>query len=1399
MMKGFTERKRLRKHFGKIQEIIEVPNLVELQRSSYESFLQADKEPKFRTDEGLQAVFKSVFPMKDHSGRAQLGFDKYYFDELKYDENECRQRGLTFAVPIRVTFQLVVWDIDENTGERSVRDIKEQDVYMGDIPLMTRNGIFIINGVERVVVSQMQRSPGVFFDHDNGKASVSGKFSFSAHVIPYRGSWLDFEFDTKELINIRIDRKRKLPVTTLLMALPSVDAEKAQVEAEKSGKSFDEKRSCGMSKEEILSCFYKKVSHRRNKSEDFWRAEFVPDALRGIILDKDLVDAKTGEVVLKSGTKVNGKILAQLESGGLKETVVRQEDLIGKYSAVDIIDLSNGLVLIEAGDELTEASLKNLKEKGVLELSTLLIDNVRVGGYIRNTLAVDKNNSREEALIDIYRILRPGEPPTIEEAELLFNSLFFDLEQYDLSAVGRVKLNARLEFEQSDTPRVLTKKDILAIVKVLHDLKDGIGEIDDIDNLGNRRVLCVGELLENQFRIGLARIERAIRDRMSSVEIENAMPNDVINAKPISSTIREFFAGSQLSQFMDQTNPLAEISHKRRVSSLGPGGLSRDRAGLEVRDVHTTHYGRICPIETPEGPNIGLINSLAIFARINKYGFIEAPYRKVKDGCVTDEIVYLSALEEAKFKIAQVNSETTADGKLVDELVVCRKGEDIVIVSPKSVDFIDVSPKQVVSAAAALIPALGNDDASRALMGSNMQRQAVPLLKCRAPLVGTGFESKVARDSGVTIIARRDGIVDQVDAKRIVIKATGKRDFSSVGVDIYTLRKFECSNQNTCINQRPLVSKGDIIKAGDIIADGQSTDLGELALGENVLAAFMLWRGQGFEDAIIVSERLVSNDNFTSVHMEEFEVIARDTKLGSEEITRDIPNMSEERLCSLDEAGVVYIGAEVKAGDVLVGKVTPKGESLLSIEEKLLRAIFGERASEVRDTSLRVPPGACGTVVDVKVFSRSGLEKDERALAIDQVEIDRLSKDLEAEKAIIEKDFYSRLEELLKDEIIASAHDKKFVGKKITDAILSGITKRQWRQVVVENKDAAKAFERLINQFDSTINVLKKKFEDRVEKLKKGDDLAPGIIKIVRVYVASKRKIQPGDKMAGRHGNKGVISKVVPIEDMPHMEDGTPIDIILNPLGIPSRMNIGQILEIHLGMAAYGFGKQIEKTLANIASKEKNLDAVRDKIKDIYTSKSDRKEVDKLGDYEIAELATNLTKGVPVAIPIFDGATNHEISENLKMAGCNSTGKVRLIDGRTGEYFDQEITVGCLYMIKLDHMVDDKMHARSVGPYSLVTQQPLGGKAQFGGQRFGEMEVWALQAYGAAYTLQEMLTVKSDDVEGRTKAYETIVKGNQNIEPGMPESFNVLVKELNALAFNLEFLENNTVSKEGTQ
>ncbi len=1388
MTRNFTERKRFRKSFGRISEVIELPNLVELQCSSYENFLQAFVAPESRQDIGLQAVFKSVFPIKDYSGRAQLDFHKYYFDQPKYDENECRQRGLTFAAPLRATFRLIVWDVDQDTGSRSIRDIKEQDVYMGDIPLMTVNGTFIVNGVERVVVSQMQRSPGVFFDHDNGKTHISGKFLFAAHVIPYRGSWLDFEFDTKENINVRIDRKRKLPVTTFLMALPSADCEAEMLKAKELGEVFEKTRLVGMDREEILNAFYKTINYKR-KDENSWIMEFVPESFKGLRLEKDLIDAKTGEVVLEAGVKINARILKQLKDKNVENVIISAQELIGKYGGNDVIDTSNGLVLLEAGEEISAEKLETLEKYNISELNLLFINNIHVGGYIRNTLALDKNNSREEALIDIYRVLRPGEPPTIEGAELLFNELFFDQDRYDLSAVGRVKINARLGFDSNDEPRVLTKQDIIKSVQILHNLKDGIGEIDDIDNLGNRRVRSVGELLENQFRIGLSRMERSVRERMGAVEIETAMPNDVVNAKPVSANIREFFSSSQLSQFMDQTNPLAELTHKRRISALGPGGLSRDRAGFEVRDVHTTHYGRICPIETPEGPNIGLINSLAVFAKINKYGFIETPYRKVIKSQVTDEVVYLSALDEAKYVIAQANSTISAEGKLLGDLVVCRKNGDVVSVSPDMIDFMDVSPKQLVSVAAALIPSLGNDDASRALMGSNMQRQAVPLLRGRAPLVGTGIERVVARDSGAVVIAKRDGVVDQVDANRIVVKATGKKSFSSVGVDIHNLRKFECSNHNTCVNQKPLVKKGDVVKAGDIIADGQATELGELALGENINVAFMLWQGLTFEDAIVVSERLVGNDNFTSIHIEEFEVVARDTKLGNEDITRDLPNVSDEGLRNLDEAGMVYIGAEVKPGDILVGKITPKGESMLSTEEKLLRAIFGERASDVRDTSLRVPPGAGGTVIDVKVFSRSGLEKDERALAIDQVDIECLTKDFEAEKAIIEKDFYSRLEMLLKGCVAVSTPEEDFGGKTIDDDVLSSMSKGQWRQIVVEDEEATKDIEKLKKQFDLVIKKLKEKLDDRVDKLRRGDDLAPGVLKVVRVYVASKRKIQPGDKMAGRHGNKGVVSKIVPVEDMPHLEDGTPVDIVLNPLGVPSRMNIGQILEIHLGRAAYGLGVQIEQALAKVDCENGTLDEVKSKIKEIYTSKNDRKDIDKLTDYELAELAVNLSKGVPLAAPVFDGATNDEVSQHLKMAGFNPTGKVRLIDGRTGEYFDRETTVGQLYMIKLHHMVDDKMHARSVGPYSLVTQQPLGGKAQFGGQRFGEMEVWALQAYGAAYTLQEMLTIKSDDVEGRTKAYENIVKGNQNIEPGIPESFNVLTKELSALAFNLEFLE----------
>jgi DNA-directed RNA polymerase subunit beta len=1380
MASSFTGRKRVRKYFGRLQAAVEMPNLIEVQRTSYEQFLQRDTARNQRTDTGIQEVFKSVFPIKDFSERGTLEFVSYEFEDPKYDVEECQQRGMTYAAPLKVTLRLVVWDIDEETGARSIRDVKEQDVYMGDMPLMTAKGTFVVNGTERVIVSQMHRSPGVFFDHDKGKTHSSGKYLFAARIIPYRGSWLDFEFDAKDLAYVRIDRRRKLPVTTLLLALDNEETAARRVKAAEDGASLAPDEINGLTPEDILKYFYDVVSYERVKRG--WKTPFNPDLLRGVKLTADLINAKTGRVAAEAGTKMTPRLLRQLAEKGMEEQVVTDEELIGRYVASDIINPETGEVYVEAGDEIVEDTLEMLSEAGVDVIDTLAIDHVNVGPYIRNTLAVDKNTSRDEALIDIYRVMRPGEPPTLETAEALFHGLFFDSERYDLSSVGRVKMNARLGFETEDTLRVLRKEDILAVVKTLVELKDGKGEIDDIDHLGNRRVRSVGELMENQYRVGLLRMERAIRERMSSVEIDTVMPHDLINAKPAAAAVREFFGSSQLSQFMDQTNPLSEVTHKRRLSALGPGGLTRERAGFEVRDVHPTHYGRICPIETPEGPNIGLINSLATFARVNKYGFIETPYREVKDGKVTSEVVYMSAMQEGRYTIAQANAELDAKGQFVDDLVSCRRGGDFMLSRPEDIDYIDVSPKQLVSVATALIPFLENDDANRALMGSNMMRQAVPVIRAEAPFVGTGMEAAVARDSGATIVARRSGVVDQIDGARIVINATEETDTSETGVDIYNLLKFQRSNQNTCLHQRPLVKVGDVVVAGDTIADGPSTEIGDLALGRNVLVAFMPWNGYNFEDSILISERIVRDDVFTSIHIEEFEVMARDTKLGQEEITRDIPNVGEEALKNLDEAGIVYIGAEVEPGDILVGKVTPKGESPMTPEEKLLRAIFGEKASDVRDTSLKLPPGVAGTVVEVRVFSRRGVDKDERALAIEQSEIERLAKDRDDERAILERSFSQRLKTLILKKKVVSGPKGLKDGTVITEDVLAEYTVGQIAQIVVANDKVMSDVEALKAKFESDIALLQARFDDKVEKLQRGDDLSPGVMKMVKVFVAVKRKLQPGDKMAGRHGNKGVISKIIPAEDMPHTEDGTPVDIVLNPLGVPSRMNVGQILETHLGWACRGLGQQIGELLDT----GKAPQTVRSKLKEIYGEKNYKDDIQSLDDDEVMELASNLRGGVPIATPVFDGAREPDIVEMLEMAGLDTSGQVTLYDGRTGEQFHRPVTVGYIYMLKLHHLVDDKIHARSIGPYSLVTQQPLGGKAQFGGQRFGEMEVWALEAYGAAYTLQEMLTVKSDDVSGRTKVYEAIVRGDDTFEAGVPESFNVLVKELHALGLNVE-------------
>ncbi|GGB40981.1 DNA-directed RNA polymerase subunit beta [Tistrella bauzanensis] len=1362
MAYSFTGRKRVRKSFGRIPEVTTLPNLIEVQKKSYDQFLQLDADPAQRPDSGLQGVFKSVFPIKDFSDRATLEFVRYELETPKFDVEECQQRGMTFAAPLKVTLRLVVWDIDEDTGARSIRDIKEQDVYMGDMPLMTDKGTFIVNGTERVIVSQMHRSPGVFFDHDRGKTHASGKLLYAARIIPYRGSWLDFEFDAKDLVYVRIDRRRKLPSTTLLRAL-------------------------GFNNEQVLSTFYNTIVYER--SAKGWQTPFAEERLRGIKLARDLIDAETGEVVAEAGRKLAPRVIRKLVESGLKSFLVSPEDLIGAYAGEDIIDENTGEVLVEAGDELTAEHLVKLEELGITRLPTLAIDHINIGAYMRNTLMLDRNDTRDEALMNIYRVMRPGEPPTPETAEALFESLFFDSERYDLSAVGRVKMNMRLSLDTDDSVRVLRREDILAVIKTLVDLKDGKGEIDDIDHLGNRRVRSVGELMENQYRIGLLRMERAIKERMGSVDIESVMPHDLINAKPAAAAVREFFGSSQLSQFMDQTNPLSEITHKRRLSALGPGGLTRERAGFEVRDIHPTHYGRICPIETPEGPNIGLINSLATYARVNKYGFIESPYRKVIDGRVSDEVVYLSAMEEGRYTIAQANADLDDEGRFTSELVTCREMGEFVMSPREQITHIDVSPKQLVSVAASLIPFLENDDANRALMGSNMQRQAVPLIRSEAPLVGTGIEPIVARDSGVALAARRGGVIDQVDATRIVIRVTDG-DGATNGVDIYKLSKFQRSNQNTCINQRPLVKVGEKIMAGDIIADGPSTELGDLALGRNVLVAFMPWMGYNFEDSILISERIVSDDVFTSIHIEEFEVMARDTKLGPEEITRDIPNVGEEGLRNLDEAGITYIGAEVKAGDILVGKVTPKGESPMTPEEKLLRAIFGEKAANVRDTSLRVPPGVTGTVVEVRVFSRRGVDKDQRALAIEREEIDRLAKDRDDERAILERNAYRQLRDLLDGQKIVGGPRGIRAGEIITDEVLGSFTRGQWWQIAVADEARMVDIEAVKKQLDQRVDLLQKRFENKVEKLQRGDELPPGVLKMVKVFIAVKRKLQPGDKMAGRHGNKGVISRIMPIEDMPYLEDGGNVDIVLNPLGVPSRMNVGQILETHLGWASAGLGRKIGKIVEEMG-RGKTTDDLRGYLKHVYERESDCREIDDMSEPDLMELAGNLKRGVPMATPVFDGANEADVVRMLEEAGLDSSGQVQLIDGRTGEPFDRKVTVGYIYMLKLHHLVDDKIHARSIGPYSLVTQQPLGGKAHFGGQRFGEMEVWALQAYGAAYTLQEMLTVKSDDVSGRTKIYEAIVKGDDTFEAGIPESFNVLVKEIQALGLDVELVRND--------
>lgn len=1351
---SFPENRRPRKYFGKRLDTIETPYQLAIQFDSYRKFLHDDPSISI-VDTGLDTVFKSVFPIVSYSGSAALEYVTYRLGEPTFDVKECQVRGLTYAAPLRVKVRLVIYDKEAPQGSQTVKDIKEQEVYMGEVPLMTDTGTFVINGTERVVVSQLHRSPGVFFDHDRGKTHSSGKLLYSARIIPYRGSWLDFEFDPKDCLFARIDRRRKLPATILLRAL-------------------------GYSTEEILSFFFEPNVFHLKANEI--KLDLIPERLRGEIAAFDIKE-KNGKVIVEQGRRISARHIRQMEKANLTTLIVPPEYLLGKTLATDIVDTETGEVLAAANAEITADLLNKLREHGIKTINTLHINDLDCGPYISDTLRIDTAMTQLEALIEIYRMMRPGEPPTKDAAEALFKNLFFTADRYDLSAVGRMKFNRRVGREEIIGPGVLTNDDIIAVMQTLIGIRNGKGNVDDIDHLGNRRVRSVGEMAENQFRIGLVRVERAVKERLSVAEAEGLMPQDLINAKPISAAIKEFFGSSQLSQFMDQNNPLSEVTHKRRVSALGPGGLTRERAGFEVRDVHPTHYGRVCPIETPEGPNIGLINSLSVYARTNEYGFLESPYRKVVKGKVTDEIVYLSAIEEGDFMIAQANAALDAKGNLTEMLVPCRYRNEFTFTTSDKIDFMDVSPKQVVSVAASLIPFLEHDDANRALMGSNMQRQAVPTLRTEKPLVGTGMERKVAIDSGVTVVAKRGGMVDSVDASRIVIRVNDdETEAGKAGVDIYNLTKYTRSNHNTCINQRPLVTKGDVIARGDVLADGPSTDLGELALGQNLLVAFMPWNGYNFEDSILISERVVDEDRFTSIHIEELSCVARDTKLGSEEITADIPNIGESALSKLDNAGIVYVGAEVKAGDILVGKVTPKGETQLTPEEKLLRAIFGEKASDVKDTSLRVPAGMNGTVIDVHVFTRDGVEKDERALQIESTELAKIKKDLNDEFRIRENDVYQRLEKLLLGKVAAGGPQKLKAGTKITADYLQGMSRDKWLEIRLKDDDATHQIESVAAQLKALRIDLDEKFEVKRKKLVQGDDLAPGVLKIVKVYLAVKRCVQPGDKMAGRHGNKGVISTIVPIEDMPYLADGTQVDIVLNPLGVPSRMNVGQVLETHLGWAAKGLGLKVGALL----DAQKGMKDVRQFLKQIYKGDTQRINLDDFSDHELTMLANNLRAGIPIATPVFDGASEAEIKELLRLAGLPENGQAQLFDGRTGVAFEREVTIGYMYMLKLNHLVDDKMHARSTGSYSLVTQQPLGGKAQFGGQRFGEMEVWALEAYGAAYTLQEMLTVKSDDLGGRTKMYKNIVDSNHSMDPGMPESFNVLVKEIRSLAIDIE-------------
>ena len=1368
--------------FAQSKEIASLPNLIELQKRSYEAFLQEDIDPQKRGDVGLQSIFKNFFPIKSFSGHAQLEFSHYTLEEPKYDALEARRKGATFAAPLRVAFRLVVWSVDEETGNRSIESIKEQDVYMGDVPLMTENATFVINGVERVVVSQMHRSPGVFFDHDRGRTHVSGKHLFSASVRPFRGSWLDFEFDAKDMLYVRIDKKRKFPVTTLLMALSQTDGPTGVLLQE------------GFSREEILRRFYECLTY--TFEGDKVTCDFVPEFWRAVKLSEPLIDGETGEELMPKGKKITNVVLKKLEERGLQTLRVSRDDLIGRYLARDYVDEGTGEVYAESGDEITQELLETLLKTGLNQIEVLHIDHVRRGGYLRDVLMADRNSTRQEALFEIYRILRPGDPPTFESAAELFYGLFFDPERYDLSAVGRVKMNARLGTDLPDSCHVLSKEDIFGIVRILLDLRDGRGAVDDIDSLSNRRVRAVGEMLSGQYQLGLLRLERSIQERMSNLDIEDLVPQNVLNAKPLTAILRDFFGSSQLSQFMDQTNPLSEITHKRRLSALGPGGLAKDRASIEVRDVHPTHYGRVCPVETPEGQSIGLINSMASYARVNHHGFIETPYACVKDGRVTDEVVYLSAINEGKYIIAQGNAPRAEDGTLTEDLVSCRKAGEYTLIPPDKIDFIDVSPKQILSVAAALIPFVENDDASRALMGANMQRQAVPLLKPQAPLIGTGMERVVAKDSGCVVMARRSGVVSRVDATRVVVLVDlEEKEFSEgveSNVDIYTLSKFQKTNHGTCMNQRPVVQEGDRVDVGQVLADGPSTDKGELALGRNVTVAFLPWNGYGFEDSIIVSERLVEDDAYTSVHIEEYEVCARDTKLGSEEITRDIPGINEEMLRRLDESGIVYVGAEVKAGDILVGKVTPKGDNPMTSEEKLLRAIFGEKAVDMRDTSLKMPSGARGTVVDVRVFSRRGMETDERSLAIRNMEVQRFVKERDIEKEALEYGLKAQLSALAKDQLLAEGVNKLAKGETLSLDLLSKLPLAHLMKISLKDKSVDAQVRAVCSHFETLFGHLNARFEKKVDRIRRGDDLPAGVLKTVRVFVAVKRKLQTGDKMAGRHGNKGVVSKVLPVEDMPYLEDGTPVDMVLNPLGVPSRMNVGQVFETNLGWATKGLGQRVCSFLEAQTKKDDfDFEALRALIKEFYAL-SPRKEIlariESASEEELLAWALSFAQGVPMMSPVFEGARVKSINKALELAGLDVSGQSVLYDGRTGKAFERKVTVGVLYMLKLHHLIDEKMHARSVGPYSLITQQPLGGKSNLGGQRLGEMEVWALEGYGAAYTLREMLTIKSDDTEGRTEAYGSIVTGNKRFSCGIPASFNVLVKELRALGLNMEFL-----------